>query len=56
MSVAMAGSYSSDMTPRWELPYATGVALKRKKEIKIKDRGCSWKALERPEEHQHWAP
>ena len=28
--VAVAGSCSSDSTPSWEFPYATGVAVKRK--------------------------
>ena len=31
-----AGSYSSDSTPSWELPYVTGVTLKGKKEKKKK--------------------
>ena len=34
MAVAWAGSYSSDSTPAWELPYAMGTALKGKKKKK----------------------
>ena len=29
VAVAQAGGYSSDLTPSWEHPYATGEALKR---------------------------
>ena len=29
--VAVASSYSSDLTLAWEIPYATGAALKSKK-------------------------
>ena len=36
VAVAKAGSYSSDSTLAWELPYATGAALKRKNKIRRK--------------------
>ena len=36
VAVAQAGSYSSDFTPAWALPYAAGVALKGKHKNKNK--------------------
>ena len=34
VAVAVAGTCNSDLTPAWELPYATGLALKSKKKRK----------------------
>ena len=34
VAVAYAGSCSSNLTPSWERPYATGAAIKRKEKIK----------------------
>ena len=31
VAVVKAGGYSSDLTPAWELPYASGAALKKDK-------------------------
>ena len=33
--VTEAGSCSSNLSPSWELPYATGMALKRKKKKEV---------------------
>ena len=37
VAVVETGSYSSDLTPAWELPYATGAALKNKKSKKVRE-------------------
>ena len=37
VAVMQAGSCSSDLTPSWELPYATGVALEKRKKKKEKN-------------------
>ena len=36
VAVVEAGSYSSDLTPAWELPYAMGTDLKRRRRRKKK--------------------
>ena len=38
VAAAVAGSYNSDSTLAWELPYAAGVAVKRKRKSKT-DKG-----------------
>ena len=38
VAVAQAGSYSSDSTPVWELPYAAPAAIKKKNKNKTKQK------------------
>ena len=44
VAVVWAGSYSSNLTPSQELPYAVGAALKRPPKKKLRQREAGWPA------------
>ena len=45
MAVVQAGSCSSDSISAWELPYATGAALKKKEKERKKERNSVFDKL-----------
>ena len=45
VAVAVAGSYSLIRLLAWELPYATGAALKRQKRKKESEQNKSWQLI-----------